>query len=128
MATPGAAAWSDVCQGAGKPLQQRVSLAVLGTWEEMLNLSLMLAQLLKRISFVFSYFLRTAQARFCGLIWQVKPQVSNELKHLLKCGLALSHWALTMCLKLSPCLIALLNNAGITGTLSQHQWLGTLAL
>lgn len=77
---------------------------------------------------MFSYFHRTAQARLCGLIWQVKPQVSNELKHLLKSELALSHWALTMCLKLSPCLIALLNKTGITGMLSQHQWLGNLAL
>lgn len=77
---------------------------------------------------MFSYFRRTAQARLCGLIWQVKPQVSNELKHLLKSELALSHWALTMCLKLNPCLIALFNKTGITGMLSQHQWLGNLAL
>lgn len=33
-----------------------------------------------------------------------------------------------MCLKLSPCLIALFNKTGITGMLSQHQWLGNLAL
>lgn len=33
----------SLCQGAGKPLQQRVSLAMLGHWEETLNLSVTLA-------------------------------------------------------------------------------------
>jgi len=117
-----------VRRGAGKPLQHCLSLPALGTWEEMLNRSLTFAQLLKRISFVFSYFTRTVQARFGGLNWQVKPQVGNDNKRLLKPELALSHWALTMCLKLNPCLIGLLNKTGITGTLSQHQWLGKLAL
>lgn len=62
------------------------------------------------------------------MAWQIKPQVSNELKHLLKSELVLSRWALTMCLKLSPCLIALFNKIGITRTLSQRQGLDNLSL
>lgn len=79
------------------------------------------------MDFWYHYSARAAQARFCGFIWQGKPQVSNELKHLLKSELVLSHWALTACLKLSPCLIALLNKTGIIGTLSQYQRLDNSA-
>lgn len=128
MTTPAVQRRGQTCLQGTLPAMCVCPWWCLAPGNKALNLSLTSAQLLKRISFVFSYFTGTAQARSCGFIWQVKPQVSNGLKHLLKPELALSHWALTMCLKLSPCLIALLNKTGITGTLSQHQRLGDSSL